>query len=175
MRDSLARWRYAVFAMLLLALPHGLRAAGPAAPEITAETWLNSEPLSLADLRGRVVLVEFWTFACVNCKNVEPYIRQWHETYADEGLVVIAVHSPEFDFEKEITNVRDYVAERSIVYPVAVDNDFSTWRAYENLAWPTVYLVDKDGRLVYRQIGEGRYAETEARIRELLAESAGDS
>jgi thiol-disulfide isomerase/thioredoxin len=164
-----------LFFTLVLGLPPALRAAGPPAPDITAQAWLNSEPLSMADLRGRVVLVEFWTFACFNCRNVEPYIREWHETYGDKGLVVIAVHSPEFDFEKKIDNVRDYVAERSIPYPVAVDNDFSTWRAYENRAWPTVYLVDKDGRLVYRQIGEGRYAETEARIRELLAETAGDS
>ncbi len=144
--------------------------AGPA-PDFSAEVWLNSEPLSLAELRGKVVLVEFWTFACYNCKNVEPYVKQWHQAYADQGLVVVGLHTPEFDFERKTENVRAYLDERGIAYPVAIDNDFSTWRAYRNRAWPAFYLIGKDGSIRYRHVGEGRYAETEAAIRRLLAES----
>ncbi len=151
--------------------PVAATAATPKAAEVTAETWLNSAPLTMEALRGRVVLVEFWTFACRNCKNVEPYVRQWHERYADQGLVVLAVHSPEFPFEADVANVAEYVEDNGIEYPVAIDNDFSTWKAYGNQAWPTMYLIDKEGRLVYRKIGEGDYAVTEARIRDLLAAS----
>ena len=146
--------------------------AGDAAPEFSAERWINTEPLTLAQLRGKVVLVEFWTFACWNCKNVEPYVKQWHSRYDDDGLVVVAVHTPEFDFEKDLSNVRDYVKKRGIDYPVAVDNDFSTWRAYGNWAWPAFYLVGKDGRIRHSRVGEGGYAKTEALIRTLLAEPA---
>ncbi len=152
-------------------VPGAATAATPKAPEVTAETWLNSAPLTMEALRGRVVLVEFWTFACRNCKNVEPYVRQWHERYADQGLVVLAVHSPEFPFEADVANVAEYVEDNGIEYAVAIDNDFSTWKAYDNQAWPTMYLVDKEGRLVYRKIGEGDYAVTEARISDLLAAS----
>lgn len=149
----------------------GIAAAAPA-PEITAETWLNSEPLSMRELRGKVVLVEFWTYGCYNCKNVEPYVRRWHDRYADDGLVVLAVHSPEFDYESRLDNVRRYVADNAIEYPVAVDNDFSTWREFGNRAWPTFYLIDKQGQIVYSHIGEGAYARTEEAIRRLLAEPA---
>lgn len=151
--------------------PGAATAAAPKAPEISAETWLNSEPVSMKALRGQVVLVEFWTFACWNCKNVEPYIRQWHERYADQGLVVLAVHSPEFSFEADVANVAEYVEDKGIEYVVAIDNDFSTWKAYGNQAWPTLYLIDRNGRLVYRKIGEGDYAVTEAKIQSLLAAS----
>ena len=159
--------------VLAMIVPGSSAAALPKAPEVTAETWLNSVPLSMEELRGRVVLVEFWTFACRNCKNVEPYVMQWHERYADEGLVVLAVHSPEFAFEADVSNVAEYVEASGIEYAVAIDNDFSTWRAYENRAWPTLYLIDREGRIVYRKIGEGDYAVTEARIRELLGASRG--
>lgn len=154
---------------LVLLMTFGIvLAAAPTAPEITSEAWLNGEPTSMSSLKGKVVLVEFWTFGCWNCKNVEPYIKQWHKKYAKEGLVTLAVHSPEFRHERNIENVRKYLAKNDIVYPVPIDNDFSTWRSFENRAWPTVYLIDKDGKLVYSHIGEGAYSRTESKIRELL-------
>jgi thiol-disulfide isomerase/thioredoxin len=160
--------------LLLWATGGGLMAADEAtlAPDITAETWLNAEPLRIADLRGSVVLVEFWTFGCWNCRNVEPYIKAWHDRYADQGLVVLAVHTPEFAYEKETANVRAYLKDHDIRHAVAIDNDFSTWRAFGNRAWPSIYLIDKQGRIRYRHIGEGAYRETEAAIRALLAEPA---
>jgi len=153
-------------------LVSGSSPAAATAPEITAETWLNSEPLSMPELRGKVVLVEFWTYGCYNCKNVEPYLQRWHNRYADQGLVILAVHSPEFDYESKLDNVRRYIADNGIDYAVPVDNDFSTWRAFGNRAWPTFYLIDKRGEVVYSHIGEGAYEKTEATIRRLLAENA---
>jgi len=140
------------------------------APELRAGAWINSEPLKMTELRGRVVLVEFWTFACWNCQNVEPHVKAWHDRYAEQGLVVVGVHTPELPWERDLGNVRRYVAENDIHYPVAVDNEFATWRAYGNRYWPTIYLVDKRGDLRYRKIGEGDYAETENAIRRLLSE-----
>lgn len=142
------------------------------APELRGERWLNSAPLQVEKLRGRVLLVEFWTFACWNCKNVEPYVKAWHAKYAADGLTVIGVHTPELAHERSLANVRAYVKERGIAYPVLVDNGFATWRAYGNRYWPAMYLVDKRGRIRHVAIGEGRYDETEAKIRELLAEAA---
>ena len=144
-------------------------AAERVAPEITAEIWLNKEPTSIEELRGSVVLIEFWTFGCWNCKNVEPYVKQWHKKYADQGLVILAVHSPEFRHEKDIENVKKYVADNAILYPVPIDNDFSTWRDFHNRAWPAMYLIDKNGRIVYTHVGEGAYSTTEAKIKQLLA------
>lgn len=141
------------------------------APKISAEVWLNSDRLSMAGLRGKVVLVEFWTYGCWNCKNVEPYIKRWHSQFADEGLVILAIHSPEFDHEKSLSNVRKYIEDNGIEYPVPVDNDFSTWRAFANRAWPSLYLIDKEGRIQYAHVGEGAYERTEDKIRELLAAS----
>lgn len=141
-----------------------------AAPDIHGDTWLNSAPLTLAGLKGRVVLVEFWTYGCYNCANVEPWIKEWHGRYKDRGLAVIAVHSPEFAHERRVENVRAYVERKGIHYPVVIDNDFAIWRRYSNHYWPTVYLIDKQGRLRYRTIGEGRYRRTEAMIQSLLAE-----
>jgi len=143
-----------------------------AAPALEGERWLNSEPLRMEALRGHVVLVEFWTFACWNCQNVEPYVKRWHARYQAAGLVVIGVHCPEFDRERELANLRRYVREHAIAYPVLVDNAFRTWRAYENRYWPAMYLVDKRGRIRHVAIGEGGYAGTEAKIRALLAEPA---
>ena len=140
------------------------------APDIDATAWLNGDPVSMADLEGRVVLVEFWTFGCWNCRNVEPYFKAWHAKYADDGLVILAVHAPEFDHEREVERVRAYLRENGIEYAVPIDNEFATWRAYSNIAWPTWYLIDQSGRIVYSHMGEGAYAETEARIVELLAE-----
>jgi thiol-disulfide isomerase/thioredoxin len=149
----------------LLHLPDG----GPA-PDFRNDVWINSEPLRLADLRGKVVLVEFWTFGCVNCQRVIPHVNAWYETYADEGFEVVGVHYPEFEYERDVDNVRAAVSRLEIGYPVAIDNDRLTWGAYNQRYWPTLYLLDKAGHIRYKHIGEGAYAETEAAIRELLAE-----
>ena len=143
---------------------------GQAAPEITNDTWVNSEPLRIADLKGKVVLVEFWTFGCYNCQNVEPYVKSWHDKFKDRGLIVIGVHSPEFGHERVVKNVRNYVREHNIRYAVAIDNDYKTWNSYQNHYWPALYLIDKKGVVRYRRIGEGGYDQTEKQIRELLAE-----
>ena len=143
---------------------------GMKAPDITNETWLNSAPLRLGDLKGKVVMVEFWTFGCYNCRNVEPYLKGWYQKYADQGFVVIGVHSPEFSHEREVENVRRYIKEHEIRFPVPVDNDFSTWNRYGNRYWPAMYLIDKQGVIRYVRIGEGGYQETERLIQALLAE-----
>ena len=140
------------------------------APEIQSEQWLNSGPLSMQALRGRVVLVEFWTFGCWNCRNVEPHIRQWYDRYRDKGFIVIGVHTPEFAFERKLERLRSYLEEHDIQYPVAVDNDSSIWRAYSNWAWPTIYLIGKQGNIRYKRIGEGGYRETEKAIQMLIRE-----
>jgi thiol-disulfide isomerase/thioredoxin len=146
---------------------------GMPAPEISGQSWLNSGPLALAELKGKVVLVEFWTFGCYNCRNVEPYIKAWHQKYADKGLIVIGVHAPEFSYERVVANVRRYVREHAIQYPVAIDNDFNTWKRYNNRYWPAMYLIDKRGVIRYLRVGEGGYQETEQQIRALLEESYG--
>lgn len=143
---------------------------GHPAPELLNETWLNTKPLHLTDLKGKVVMVEFWTYGCYNCRNVEPYVKQWNKKFAPQGLVVIGVHSPEFDSERDIENVKRYVREHGITYPVAIDNDFATWRNYNNRYWPAMYLIDKQGVIRYVHIGEGEYALTEQKIQSLLAE-----
>ena len=143
------------------------------APEISAGRWLNSPPLQLADLRGRVVLVEFWTFACWNCQHVEPQMKRWHAAYGDRGLTVIGVHTPELDEEKDPANVARYVREHGIAYPVAIDNDFATWNRYANQAWPALYLIDRRGQIRYVRVGEGAYEETQRQIEALLAEPIG--
>lgn len=143
---------------------------GPA-PELTNEVWLNTdEPLRLAELRGKVVLLEMWTFGCINCKHVIPSLRDWYEKYEPEGLVVIGNHYPEFDYEKELDLLKQAVNQLEVKYPVAQDNDGKTWRAYDNRYWPTLYLIDKRGDIRYKHIGEGRYTVTEAAIQALLAE-----
>lgn len=140
-----------------------------AAPEFTGiKRWINSAPLTLNQLHGKVVLVEFWTFECGNCLNVVPHVNAWHRQYAKDGLVVVGVHTPEYDTEKVDANVDAAVKRLGIEYAVAQDNDYRTWDAYANRYWPVLYLIDRDGRVVYRHIGEGGYAETEARIRALL-------
>ena len=140
------------------------------APEIISPTWINSEPLKMEELRGKVVMVEFWTFGCWNCRNIEPYVKKWHQKYSKEGLVVIAVHSPEFDHEKEIARVKEYVSENNITYAVPIDNEFKNWRKYRNRYWPTLYVIDKKGTIQYTRIGEGAYEQTEQTIQHLLAE-----
>lgn len=143
-----------------------------AAPELTNTTWLNADaPLRLADLRGKVVIVEMWTFGCINCQNVMPSLKEWHEKYAGQGLVIIGNHYPEFDYETDLANLQDAVQRFEIEYPVAQDNDGATWRAYKNHYWPALYLIDKQGHIRYVHIGEGRYNETEENIRALLGEN----
>jgi thiol-disulfide isomerase/thioredoxin len=150
------------------ATPAGLQDCG-AAPELTGVTaWLNSEPLTLDALRGKVVLVDFWTYSCINCQRTLPYLTRWHDEYADDGLVILGVHSPEFAFERVEGNVRDNAARLGVRYPVALDNDFATWRAYHQRFWPAHYLVDQEGTVRQVHYGEGAYDETEALIRDLL-------
>lgn len=142
------------------------------APELTNQVWINTDhPLRLKDLRGKVVLLNMWTFGCINCKNVIPSLREWHQAYQDLGLVIIGNHYPEFSYEQDLENVRNAVRDLNIPYPIAVDNQGSTWRAYETRYWPTLYLIDKEGSLRYTHIGEGGYQTTEAVIQALLAES----
>ncbi len=143
---------------------------GIPAPEITSPVWLNSEPKRMADLRGKVVLVEFWTFGCYNCRNVEPYVKDWHRKYADKGLFVIGVHSPEFDYEHDIENVKRHIRQNDIQYAIPIDNDFATWDRYGNRYWPAFYLIDKQGIIRYIRFGEGGYDQTQRQIRTLLAE-----
>src|SRR5918998_3780210 len=141
------------------------------APELTKITsFINSEPITLADLRGKVVLVDFWTYSCINCIRTIPYLNAWYEKYSDNGLVIVGVHTPEFEFEKDYNNVRAAVEKFGIRYPIAQDNEKETWKAYENRYWPRKYLIDPDGYIRYDHIGEGAYAETEKVIQSLLAE-----
>ncbi len=142
------------------------------APELRGIAgWINAEPLTLRSLRGRVVLVHFWTYSCVNCVRTIPAVKMWHEKYGDSGLTVIGVHTPEFDFEKDPTNVRAAVERFGITFPVALDPDFATWNAYKNRYWPADYFVDAEGNVRYHHFGEGGYEDAEAVIRALLAEA----
>jgi len=144
---------------------------GPA-PELTNDTWLNVDaPLRLADLRGKVVIVDMWTFGCINCQQVIPSLKSWHSKYAEQGLVIIGNHFPEFSYEEDLANVKDAVARYGIKYAVAQDNDGATWQAYKNHYWPALYLIDKQGHIRYVHIGEGQYKETEQSIQALLAET----
>jgi len=133
-----------------------------------ATGWLNSEPLGPAELRGHVVLVNFWTLTCINWLRQEPYVRAWSQAYRDDGLVVIGLHTPEFSFEHEIDRVRQATNERGIDYPVALDNDYEIWSAFDNNAWPALYFVDTEGIIRDDHFGEGRYEESERVIQRLL-------
>ncbi|HCR81469.1 MAG TPA: hypothetical protein DIV47_03255 [Candidatus Pacebacteria bacterium] len=146
----------------------------PVAPELAGGTqWINSVPLRFDDnLQGKVVLVDFWTYSCINCIRTFPHLISWYEKYQDQGLVIVGVHSPEFEFEKSQANVMAAMEDYGITYPVVMDNDFRIWRAYHNRYWPAHYLVDKEGRIRYTHFGEGKYEETENKIRELLGEEA---
>lgn len=140
-----------------------------------ATGWLNASPLTPADLRGRVLLVEFWTYTCINWLRAHPYVRAWAAKYRDQGLVVLGVHTPEFPFEGEIENVRRAVRDMRIDYPVAVDSDYAIWRAFGNQYWPAFYFVDAQGRIRRHQFGEGGYEQSEKALRALLAEVGGGS
>jgi thiol-disulfide isomerase/thioredoxin len=143
--------------------------AGNPLPEFQGiSTWLNSSPLSVSDLKGSVVLVQFWTFACINCQRTLPYVVQWHRQYAAQGLKVVGIHTPEFAFERDVNNIKRALQQHQISYPVPVDTEYKTWNAYGNNYWPHLYLADRQGRLRYDHVGEGAYDETEQTIRQLL-------
>jgi thiol-disulfide isomerase/thioredoxin len=141
------------------------------APEfIGIDTWLNSAPLRMADLQGKVVLVDFWTYTCINCLNHLPAVKSWHDKYQAKGLVTVGVHTPEFAYEKRTKNVQTAIELLGIKHAVAQDNSYGTWRAFNNHYWPAVYLIDKQGKIVYSHFGEGRYQETEKIIQVLLGQ-----
>jgi thiol-disulfide isomerase/thioredoxin len=144
---------------------------GQLPPLSGAVEWLNTKPLTAEMLRGKVVLVDFWTYSCINCLRSLPYVRAWAEKYKDKGLVVIGVHAPEFAFEKDIGNVKNAVANLNIDYPVAIDNKYAIWRAFGNNSWPAHYFIDAEGRIRYHHFGEGEYDRSETVIRQLLAEA----
>ena len=148
-----------------------LLAEGELASLADATTWLNTAPLSEAGLRGKIVLVDVWTYTCINWLRQLPYIRAWAERYKDQGLVVIGVHAPEFAFEHNLDNVRQAAKDLKVGYPVAVDNEFAIWRAFRNQYWPALYLLDAKGMIRYRHFGEGKYEESERMIQRLLIEA----
>jgi thiol-disulfide isomerase/thioredoxin len=149
-----------------------LAGSSNSAPEFTGiDTWLNSDPLTMQQLRGKVVLVDFWTYTCINCIHVLPYVKTWNQKYKDQGLVVVGVHTPEYPFERSTDNVKAAIKRFDITFPVAQDNRYATWGAYNNQYWPAFYLVDKKGHVVYTHFGEGDYDETESKIKALLAEN----
>jgi cytochrome c biogenesis protein CcdA/thiol-disulfide isomerase/thioredoxin len=162
-------------AMMMMSSTATGKAAGPETlPDLSsAHPWINSPPLGADALKGHVVLVDFWTYSCINCLRTLPYISAWASRYKDSGLIVIGVHTPEFPFEKEPENVRRAVAELHIAYPVVLDNDYAIWKAFSNQYWPADYIADATGHIRYRHFGEGKYEETEKHIQELLAERNG--
>jgi thiol-disulfide isomerase/thioredoxin len=145
-------------------------ARAAAAPEFAKGNWINSDPFTLLQLRGRVVLVEFWTFGCDNCRNTLPSVKEWDARYRDRGLTIVGVHTPETQSEYVIDIVRREVPSLGIKYAVVTDNDYTTWKAYGVEAWPTMFVIDKQGRIRWMHVGEGRYDETESVIKTLLAE-----
>lgn len=152
--------------------PDDLPILADRAPAVDADGWLNADPLEAGDLAGKVVLYEFWTFGCSNCRAVLPYVEAWHERYADDGLVVLSIHTPEFDYEADPEAVAGFVDEQDVRFPVALDPDRRTWEAFDNHYWPAMYLHDHEGRRRYVHIGEGEYDRTEDAIRALLGVDA---
>jgi thiol-disulfide isomerase/thioredoxin len=151
-----------------------LRSEGRLAPFSGATGWLNSPPLTPEELRGKVVLVDFWTYTCINWLRTLGYVRAWWEKYADLGLVVVGVHTPEFPFERDVDNVSRAVEEMRIEYPVALDSDYAIWEAFSNQYWPAVYIADAEGRIRHHHFGEGGYEECERIVQHLLREAGGD-
>jgi thiol-disulfide isomerase/thioredoxin len=139
-----------------------------------ATGWLNTPPLTVADLRGKVVLVDFWTYTCINWLRTLGYVRAWHEKYRDQGLVVVGVHTPEFPFEREVDNVRWAAEDMRVEYPIALDSGYRVWRTFDNHYWPAVYIADAEGRIRHHHFGEGGYEECERAIQLLLREAGGD-
>jgi len=149
-----------------------LSSKGVKAPDIIpGGVWFNSDPLTLEKLKGKVVIIDFWTYSCINCQRTLPYLRNWNEKYKDKGLVIIGVHAPEFAFERDEKNLAQAIKDFKLTYPIVQDNDFSTWKAYENRYWPAKYFIDKDGNIRYTHFGEGAYDESEKVIQELLKEA----
>jgi thiol-disulfide isomerase/thioredoxin len=149
--------------------PVTVAAAQATAPDFAGiGNWFNSKPLSIAELRGKVVLVNFWTYGCVNCVNTLPHVTELYAKYRDRGLVVVGVHTPEFPFERSPGNVQAALKRHGITYPVAQDNDSQTWNAYRNQYWPAQYIIDQSGRIVFQHAGEGRYEEIERTVARLL-------
>ncbi len=170
--------RSTLFAALLIAtlMASPLNAAWPElsrvrAPDFQCKLWLNSPPLTLRELRGKVVLIDFWEYTCINCVRTFPYLRRWNELYGPLGLVVIGVHTPEFEFAKNPDRVADAVKRFKFTFPIAVDSDRHVWEAFQNNVWPAKYLIDKDGRIALSHLGEGDYADFERHIQELLKEA----
>jgi thiol-disulfide isomerase/thioredoxin len=145
---------------------------GPAPEFASIDAWLNSGPLTMVGLRGKVVLVEFWARACINCLRTLPYVGRWHAAYAERGLVVVGVHTPEFAHERSSERLQIAMRRFDVTWPVAQDNNLATWKAFENAYWPTLYLIDRRGHVMLKHIGEGAYDETESAIRTLLAQPA---
>jgi thiol-disulfide isomerase/thioredoxin len=160
---------------LLLAARHPAAVQLPIEGELPslggATAWLNSPPLSAADLRGKVVLIDFWTYTCINWLRTLPYVRAWADKYRDHGVVVIGVHTPEFPFEHDLENVRQAAQNMRVEYPIAIDNDYAIWSAFNNHYWPALYIVDAQGRIRYHQFGEGAYEQSEMILQQLLAEA----
>src|SRR6266849_793399 len=160
---------------LLLAARHRAEVHLPIEGELpslgVATAWLNSSPLAAADLQGKVVLIDFWTYTCINWLRTLPYVRAWAEKYQEHGVVVIGVHSPEFAFEHDLENVRQAAKNMRVSYPIAIDNDYAIWRAFNNHYWPALYLVDAQGRIRYHHFGEGAYEQSEMILQQLLAEA----
>lgn len=152
---------------------NGVMAPYPAPDFLQIAAWINSSPLSIQQLKNKVVLIDFWTYSCINCVRVIPYLNEWYQKYHSKGLVIVGVHAPEFEFEHDLSNVKRAVAEYQIHYPVALDNQFGTWQGYQNQYWPAHYLIDKNGYVVYQHFGEGEYDVTENNIRYLLGINAG--
>lgn len=141
------------------------------APELSTSIWLNTpDPLHIRELNGKVVLLEMWTYGCINCRNVIPALKEWHARYSVDGLVVIGNHFPEFEQERDLENLANAIEKFGILYPITQDNDGANWQAYKNIYWPTLYLIDKKGHIRYTHIGEGNYEKTEQAIAALLAE-----
>ena len=147
---------------------------GKAPDFISGGEWFNSNPLTISSLKGKVVLVDFWTYTCINCQRTLPYLKGWYEKYKDDGLVIVGVHTPEFEFEKNAENVEEAIKDFELKYPIVQDNNYATWNAYSNRYWPAKYLVDKDGFIRYFHFGEGDYDLTEKAIQDLLGDTAAD-
>jgi len=159
---------YNPFMRPMTSTPHRLAGEDRLDSLRTATAWLNSEPLTAAALRGKVVLIDVWTYTCINWLRTLPYVRAWAERYKAQGLVVIGVHSPEFPFEHDLDNVRRAAKAMRVTYPIAIDNDFSIWRAFDNNYWPALYLLDGDGKIRFEHFGEGEYEQSERNIQRLL-------
>jgi thiol-disulfide isomerase/thioredoxin len=184
MRKAFALVAFAIAVLLAVVQsgPSALLGEGPnasdhrPAPEFAGiSNWLNSPPLTMAGLKGKVVLVQFWTYSCINCLRTLPYVTKWYEQYKDKGLIVIGVHTPEFAFERETSNVETAIKRFGITYPVGLDNQYRTWKAFENQYWPAEYLIDKSGKIVASQFGEGGYGQIENAIARLVGDSPPDA